>query len=131
MNGKPPTFIPPQPNSAESVYEGGVWDGLTDMMVGGRWVAPGYGGLCASTDTKSAAVVGPHLHWNGAYDMACPLGVYCPAPSCHPASWEDEAHTREREIREQQWAIKDQAARVWVAWAERLWTLSQTEQEGE
>lgn len=91
------TIVPPQPDPERSVYVGGTWDPVDNVVTGGHWERPTHGGLCASVGTKRRAVVGPHWHWNGEYEMACPLGEHCPGPSCHEAAPGDVAYTPRRE----------------------------------
>ena len=90
----------PRPIPRGPSIVGGSWDPLTDTMTGGHWERASHGGLCRGYLRKRPAVIGPHLHWNGAYDGACAKGVHCDGPSCRRATPEDVAYTREREIAE-------------------------------
>ena len=95
------TFIPEQPDGERFVYDGGEWDPVNDVVTGGQWEQPTHGGLCRSIHEPRPAVIGPHSHWNGEYDMVCPLGEHCSTPSCHAvdAEWlaAETERTRQRE----------------------------------
>jgi hypothetical protein len=98
------TFVPEQLTEADSVYVGGSWDPVSDVVTGGYWAAPSHGGLCRHPEPQ-AAVIGNHVHWNGDYYMWCAWAEYCPVPSCHPGDESDKAFTvgRERAWQERDW----------------------------